>query len=335
VQRDGAEWAIALDVETGKEQWAKKIAPAFKNSYGNGPRCTPAIDGGLVYVQSVTGPLVCLKADDGSIVWQRNLLTDFGTKNITWGLAASPLVEGNLVLAIPGAKGAGVAAFDKKTGTIVWKLGDDKAAYASPMAVTVGGQRQLIFFTAAGLLAATPEGKELWRVPWTTEFDCNICTPLVLGEQLFVSSGEQVGCALFRLSPGGAPEIAWQSKGKTGVMTNYWANSVAHDGYLYGLSGEFDKAHRPQLRRRQDRHARMVAKGFRQRRHHARRRAPVHDDEEGRPGARASQPAEVRGEGPRQPARREPHRADDRGETPLCARSREHLLFRYRGKVSQ
>ncbi len=241
VQREGAEWAVALDVETGKERWAKKIAPGYKNKFGNGPRSTPAIDGGLVYAQSVSGPLVCLRADDGSVVWQHDLLKEFGAKNISWGLSASPLIEGDLVLAVPGAAGAGVAAFHKKTGALAWKLGDDKAAYASPVAVTVGGQRQLIFFTAAGLVAAAPAGKELWRVPWTTEFDCNIATPLVVGEHLFVSSGEGVGCALLRLSPGGAPEVAWESKGPKGVMTNYWATSVAHDGHLYGLSGEFDK----------------------------------------------------------------------------------------------
>jgi outer membrane protein assembly factor BamB len=63
----------------------------------------------------------------------------------------------------------------------------------------------------------------------------------VLGDQLFVSSGEGVGCALFRLSAGGPPTVVWQSKGAKGVMTTYWANAVAHEGYLYGLSGEFDK----------------------------------------------------------------------------------------------
>jgi outer membrane protein assembly factor BamB len=241
VQRDGAEWVVALDTATGKEKWSKKIAPAYTNKFGNGPRSTPTIENGLIYVQSVKGPLVCLKVDDGSIVWQHDLLKEFGSENITWGLSASPLIEGNLVLAVPGAKGAGVAAFDKKTGKLAWKVGDDGAAYASPIAVAVGGKRQIIFFTAEGLLAASPEGKELWRVPWLTEFKCNICTPLVVGDQLFVSSGEGVGCAMFRLSAGAAPEVVWDSKGSKGVMTNYWANSVEHNGYLYGLSGEFDK----------------------------------------------------------------------------------------------
>ncbi len=91
VQRDGAEWAIALDIADGKEKWARKLSPEYKNKYGNGPRSTPAIDDGLVYVQSVNGPLVCLKADDGTVVWEHDLLKEFDAENITWGLSASPL----------------------------------------------------------------------------------------------------------------------------------------------------------------------------------------------------------------------------------------------------
>src|SRR4029079_1120840 len=85
------------------------------------------------------------------------------------------------------------------------------------------------------------EGSELWRVPWTTEFDCNIATPLVIGDKIFVSSGEEVGCTLFQLKSNGPPQVLWESKGKNSVMINYWANSVHHDGYLYGLAGEFSK----------------------------------------------------------------------------------------------
>ena len=171
-----------------------------------------------------------------------NLLKEFGAKNISWGLSASPLVDGDLVYTLPGAKGAGVAAFEKKTGKLAWKTGDDAAAYATPMPVLAGGQKQIIFFNAAGLLAVTPDaGKELWRVPWKTEFDCNICTPLLVGKDwLFVTSGEEVGCTMFKLSAA-APEIAWESKGDKSVMLSYWANPVVYDGYLYGLCGEFSK----------------------------------------------------------------------------------------------
>jgi len=242
VQRKGEELVIALDPASGKELWSTTVAPGYKNSYGNGPRSTPTIDGSFIYVQSVSGPLVCLQADSGKIVWQTHLLKEFGAKNISWGLSASPLVDGDLVYALPGAAGAGMAAFDKKTGNLVWKTGDDKAAYATPVAATIGGKKQIIFFTAVGLVGVTSDkGKELWRMPWTTEFDVNIATPLVLGDHLFVASGEGVGSAMLQLMPGGPPKTVWESKGKGGVMTSYWANAVPFEGHLYGLSGEFDK----------------------------------------------------------------------------------------------
>jgi outer membrane protein assembly factor BamB len=242
VQRDGSEIVTAFDAVKGKPLWSVPIASAYKNDYGNGPRSTPSIDGNLVFVQSATGPLVCLKTDNGDIVWKKDILKDFGGKNLTWGLSASPFILGDVLVALPGAKGASVAVFNKKTGDLVWKAGSDEAAYATPIIVTVGGERQIIVFNAAGLVALNPnQGKELWRVPWVTEFKCNIATPLVVGDLMFVSSGESVGCAVFKLKADSAPDVLWQTKGKKSVMTNYWATSVVHDGHLYGFSGEFDK----------------------------------------------------------------------------------------------
>lgn len=242
VQRGGKEIAVAFDAKTGSPLWQTPIAPGFKNSYGNGPRSTPTIDGDLVFVQSVSGNLACLRAKDGGFVWDKNLLTTFGGKNISWGLSASPIVDGDLVFTIPGGKGAGVAAFEKTTGKLAWKVGDDKAAYASPTIATVGGKKQVVFFTAPGLVGVDPSsGKELWRMGWKTEFDCNICTPIAIGEKLFVSSGESVGCAMLQLKADSPPDVVWESRGKKGVMTNYWANAVVHNKHLYGLSGEFDK----------------------------------------------------------------------------------------------
>src|SRR5262249_38597925 len=98
VQRDDRELAIALDAATGKELWSTPLAAAYKNKFGNGPRSTPAVEGKFVYAQSVNGPLVCLEADSGKIVWQHNLLEEFKAQNLSWGLSASPLIEGDLVL---------------------------------------------------------------------------------------------------------------------------------------------------------------------------------------------------------------------------------------------
>lgn len=107
--------------------------------------------------------------------------------------------------------------------------------------MTADGARQAVFFTAAGLLAVDPKsGKELWQVPWVTDYDCNICTPLVIGDQLFVASGEKVGCALLKVAAKGKPSVVWESKGPKSVLMTYWANAVAQDKHLYGLSGEYN-----------------------------------------------------------------------------------------------
>jgi outer membrane protein assembly factor BamB len=242
VQHDGAAFVLGLDAANGTKLWETRVAGEYKNQYGDGPRSTPTFDGKKIYVQLPTGPLACLAAENGEIVWSVDLLKEFGAKNITWGLSASPFVDGGLVYALAGGKGAGVVALDKMTGKLVWKTGDDKPGYATPMPITVDGKKQIVFFTASGLLATSPDqGKELWRVPWTTEFDCNICTPLPIGkDQLFVTSGEENGCAMYKLAAAG-PNIVWESKGKGSVMMNYWANSVVSGGYLYGISGEFNE----------------------------------------------------------------------------------------------
>lgn len=241
VQRNNEELVLALSAAQGTELWKQRLGPSYKNSYGDGPRSTPTVEGQRIYVQSVNGTLACLEADTGKIVWQHDLLKEFAAKNIDWGLSASPLIEGDLVLVMAGGKGAGVAAFHKADGKLVWKNTDDKPSYASPVILTADGKRQAIFFTAVGVLAVEPtSGKELWRVPWKTDYDVNIATPLVIGNQLFVSSGENVGCALLQVPGSGQPKVVWQDKGPKSVMKSYWATAVLHDKHLYGISGEHE-----------------------------------------------------------------------------------------------
>lgn len=239
VQRQDREVALCLDAATGKTLWTYEVGPGFYNEYGNGPRSTPAVDGNRVYITSVHGPVLCLDAASGQRIWERDLVKDFGGKRITWGMSASPLVEENLVLVIPGAPGASVAALDKRSGAVVWKAGDDHAAYASPNIATIEGRKIALFFTASGLQGVDfRTGQALWQIPWKTDYGCNICTPLVVGDLVFIASGEQMGCAVYRLNST-RPQLLWESRGAKSVLKTYWANAVHQDGYLYGVSGEF------------------------------------------------------------------------------------------------
>src|SRR6516164_9060730 len=97
VQHDGGEYVLALDAVKGTKLWETKIADEYKNQFGDGPRATPTLEGNFVYVYSPSGLLACLDANKGTIVWSVNLLKEFAAKKVTYGLSASPLVDGDLV----------------------------------------------------------------------------------------------------------------------------------------------------------------------------------------------------------------------------------------------
>jgi hypothetical protein len=89
VQHDGSEFVLALDAVKGTKLWETKVAAEYKNSFGDGPRATPTIEGKSVYIYSPSGTLACLETDKGDIVWSVNLLKEFGGKKTTYGLSAS------------------------------------------------------------------------------------------------------------------------------------------------------------------------------------------------------------------------------------------------------
>ena len=229
----GDEFAVALDVQTGKELWRSRVDALYKDQVGDGPRATPTVSGELVYVVSGKGKLHALKAASGERVFMRDFVAEFGSDPPTWGFSSSPLVEGDLLLAdVGGSSGRSLVAFDKKTGKDVWRSQRDKTAYSAPIAVTVGDKRQVVFFTAQNVLAVSPkDGTLLWKTPWKTSWDVNAATPIFIApDKLFISSGYDVGAALFRITAEGATEV-WRNR----EMKNRFSSSVLHDGYLYGF----------------------------------------------------------------------------------------------------
>lgn len=234
--RDGDEIAAAFDAATGAELWHRRIDAEWKDRMGDGPRATPTVDDGIVYVLSARGQLAALNAGDGAPVWSRDLVADFGAKPPRWGMAASPLVEEDLLLVAAGGSAASLVALNKKTGKTVWTSFEDKAGYAAPLALTVGAQRLVVFFTASHLVAVAPRsGQLLWRDTWKTSYDVNAAIPVfVAPDRVFVSSGYDVGGAMLRIlarDDGVEVETLWKNR----EMKNQFSSSVHHDGYLYGF----------------------------------------------------------------------------------------------------
>ena len=140
------------------------------------------------------------------------------------------------VAGLPGSRGRALVAFDKKTGKTVWTSQSELAGYSAPIAITVGGVRQVVFFTGRAVLSVSPkDGKLLWRVPWKTDWDVNAATPIfVPPDKLFISSGYDTGSALFKIEAAGgragADEV-WRSS----KMKNQFSSSVLHNGHIYGF----------------------------------------------------------------------------------------------------
>jgi outer membrane protein assembly factor BamB len=237
-QRGAQEVVAAYDVPTGRELWTNAWSAAFQEMMGgDGPRATPTWAEGRVYALGALGELRCIEDTSGRTVWRVNILDDTGATNLQWGMSASPLIVDNTVVVLPGAPNKqSIVAYDRLTGKRVWSAEDDKAAYSSPMLVTLAGIRQILVFSASRLMGLSPDGgKLLWSYPWKTQFDINASQPLVVGDnRVFLSTGYGTGAAMLELTQSGdtlSPKEVWRSI----RMKNQFSSSVLLNGYIYGL----------------------------------------------------------------------------------------------------
>ena len=69
-------------------------------------RSSPTVDGERLYALGSDGDLACLETSTGKLVWQKNLVTDFGGKTGVWAYAESPLVDGDVLVCTPGGNDA-------------------------------------------------------------------------------------------------------------------------------------------------------------------------------------------------------------------------------------
>src|SRR5207253_2548842 len=78
----------------------------------------------------------------GTVLWSKNVKADFHAAKGFFGIACSPLIEGNAILVNAGGRdGAGIAALDRRDGKVLWKAANDDASYSSPTAATINGRR--------------------------------------------------------------------------------------------------------------------------------------------------------------------------------------------------
>ena len=233
----GRQSAIAsLDRTDGRLVWSQALGQGARNGEGHGPRGTPTVDGDRVYVLTETGELACLRVGDGSILWQLNILREFGGRNISWLISESPLVDGDRVIVTPGGRRAGVVALDKMTGETIWtgeELSSD-AGYASAVAADIGGVRTIMTLTdRAGVGIRASDGKLMWEYGRAANRTANVSTPIFSDDKVFYSSAYGTGAGLLALTASGG-EVQAEEVYFTRQMQNHHGGIVLVDGYLYG-----------------------------------------------------------------------------------------------------
>jgi outer membrane protein assembly factor BamB len=233
-QRGDQEYVMAFDVATGKKLWEAPAGKPFRERRGHGPRGTPTVEGDRLWAESADGTLSCLLAASGKPVWQMNLVDKFGSSVIHWGMSESPLIDGEKVIATPGASGASVVALDKNTGKLIWKSQSDSAGYSSPIVFDHNGRRQYAVFTGDGAMGLDARnGELLWRYDKVSNRTANIATPIFHDGHVFLSSDYGTGAALLKLGGPGASEVYFSRE-----MKNHYSTSVLVGEYLYGFSSQ-------------------------------------------------------------------------------------------------
>ena len=237
------EIAHCVDLKAVKEIWKEPFAAKYTDEWGSGTRATPIIDGNRVYAQSCNGEFRCFNLADGKTIWGVSFEKDFGVKFLgskanegtasRRGNDGSPVVDGDLIFVPVGqTDGASVVAFNKENGKVIWKSGNDEAAYSSLVVADIAGQRQVIHFNAEGLAGYNRDnGKLLWRIPIVTNAKRHAMTPVIIGDNIVINT-HTVGMISYLITKDGDKFSAKESWRNKNLKINL-CTPVLVGGFLY------------------------------------------------------------------------------------------------------
>ncbi len=252
-QRGEFEMTTCYDVATGELVWQNSNKARYETVMGGiGPRSAPTIDQGRVYSCGATGMFKCLDGRTGELLWSVDVPEEFGIPSkedkadLFYGRANSPLIVDDLVIiAVGGRKsgektGTSLAAFDKVTGELKWKGGDQQASYASPVLGTLAGKEQILITNESSVSGHdVKSGDVLWSFKWpghsNTDASCTNAVPIP-PNRVFISKGYSVGCAMWEVSETGAGKFDIKEVWHARRMKSKFANVVVAGDYVYGLS---------------------------------------------------------------------------------------------------
>lgn len=223
----------------GNILWSTTYGDAWSKSYP-AARCTPTIEDGFAYLISGSGDLACVELSEGELVWSLDGYQKFGGQCGNWGVAESPLIVDDKMIYTPGGAQTTMVALDKKTGSTIWTSESlqDKSGYVSPLLIRRGLKNLIVTLTGDYIFCVNANnGNMLWKLKYIDiekpmmGGDINPVTPLVKGNEIFITSGyNHTGLMLLMSDDYSSVTVKWKSD----ELDVHHGGVVEHDGYIYG-----------------------------------------------------------------------------------------------------
>ena len=235
-QRGPMETVVCYDAETGREIWKREFEGRFDDPLGGpGPRATPTLADGALYITGATGPFMRLNPLTGEIVWKQDLATIAARKLPMWGFAASPLVTGGLAVVYAGGPGdKGLLAFDAASGALRWSAASASDSYSSPQLNTLLGEPFILAFSNDGLLLVDPAtGRERLKHDWKFQQYRALQPCVVADGPILLPTPMTAGTRCIRITKAHDQLVAeelWTSRNLKADFTDL----ISYQGFAYG-----------------------------------------------------------------------------------------------------
>jgi outer membrane protein assembly factor BamB len=242
-----------FELSTGKELWNFAYDSPGAVMFP-GSRSVPAVDGNRIYSCGPYGDLYCIDTNTHKPVWNKNVWKDFGGEQIPiWAISQCPLVYGDLLVIASQAPEAGVVAYNKNTGEMVWKtpnLGNE--TYVSPSVVKIDGADHIVMVTSStnpfrnqggektlgNITGIDPlTGKIIWNF---SGWDCHISVPSAVdagNNKILVAGGYEHGALMIQVEKKADGSFSTKELFKTVEFGDQTKTPLFYNGYFYAQYG--------------------------------------------------------------------------------------------------
>ena len=187
----------------GAEKWRAVFGKenAGKHRNGSGSNASPVTDGNAVFIFFKSGTFAAVELD-GTVRWKTDLVARYGKDTLFWDQGTSPvLTEKYVIMARMHQGESWLAAFDKVTGALAWKVARNYPTpvecdhgYTTPLVIQYQGKESILVWGAEHLtIHNATDGQVTWSCgnfnPDANKLWPAISTPVIVGDMIVLAYG--------------------------------------------------------------------------------------------------------------------------------------------------